>query len=146
MFDYILQHICCNVNYLFGFSSFTKSSLYFRVRFFLDGLHEIFVNTAVNDGTDIAALMSCFLKKDINSEIFPILSNEVRRLKETEGGVQSMCDVMKKYEEIAVKEAMYAEHITQIQKMIQKEYTKEAILDLDFTEEEYAKGKFLHNH
>ena len=105
MFDYILQHICCNVNYLFGFSSFTKSSLYFRVRFFLDGLHEIFVNTAVNDGTDIAALMSCFLKKDINSEIFPILSNEVRRLKETEGGVQSMCDVMKKYEEIAVKEA-----------------------------------------
>lgn len=106
-----------------------------------DGLHEIFVNTAVNDGTDIAELMSCFLKKDINSEKFPILSNEVRRLKETEGGIQSMSDVMKKYEEIAVKEAMYAEHITQIKKMIQKGYTKEAILDLDFTEEEYAKAE-----
>ena len=28
-----------------------------------DGLHEIFVNTAVDDGTEIAELMSCFTKK-----------------------------------------------------------------------------------
>ena len=27
-----------------------------------DGLHEIFVNTAVNDGSDISDLMSCFLE------------------------------------------------------------------------------------
>ena len=29
-----------------------------------DGLHEIFVNTTVNDGTAIADLMSCFIKKE----------------------------------------------------------------------------------
>lgn len=41
-----------------------------------DGLHEIFVNTAVDDGTDIA-----------------------------------VCEVMQKYEKIAVDEALRKEHL-----------------------------------
>lgn len=31
-----------------------------------DGLHEIFVNAAVDDGSNIAELMQCFKQKDLN--------------------------------------------------------------------------------
>ncbi len=61
-----------------------------------DGLHEIFVNTVINDNSDIAELMSCFTKKEINNDKFPALTNEVKRLKTTEGGVLTMCDVIEK--------------------------------------------------
>ena len=102
-----------------------------------DGLHEIFVNTVIDDGTDIAELMSCFTKKEVKNAKFPALSSEVRRLKETEGGVQVVCEVMQRYEKIAVK----IDHIEKIKKMIQKGYSKEDILDLDYTEEEYAEAE-----
>ena len=46
-----------------------------------------------------------------------MLSSEVRRLKESEGGMQA------------------------IKKMISKGYSKEFILDLDYTEEEYAEAE-----
>ena len=106
-----------------------------------DGLHEIFVNTVVNDGTDIAELMSCFTKKEVKSEKFPALTNEVKRLKETEGGVSAVCEIMKMYEKIAVDEAMHTERMAKIQKMIRKNYSKEDILELDYTEEEYAEAE-----
>lgn len=102
-----------------------------------DGLHEIFVNTVVDDGTDIAELMSCFLKKEVNNKKFPALSSEVKRLKETEGGAQVVSEVMKRYEKLAVKK----DHIEKIQKMIRKGCTKEFILELDYTEDEYAEAE-----
>ena len=67
-----------------------------------DGLHEIFVNTAIDDGSDIADLMSCFTKKEVNNPKFPHLSNEVTRLKTTEGGTRVMCKVMEEYNKEAV--------------------------------------------
>lgn len=60
-------------------------------------LHEIFVNTAVNDGSDIAELMSCFTKKEFTDPKFPCLTNKVTELKTTEGGANAMCEVMEKY-------------------------------------------------
>ena len=62
-----------------------------------DGLHEIFVNTAVDDNTKISELMSCFLRKEVNNANFPELSKEVKRLKETEGGLTTVCELMNKY-------------------------------------------------
>lgn len=106
-----------------------------------DGLHEIFVNTVIDDGTDIAELMSCFTKKEVKNAKFPALSSEVKRLKETEGGVQGVSEIMQRYEKIAVDEAMRKEHIVKIRKMLQLGYSKEAILELDYTEEEYAEAK-----
>lgn len=58
-------------------------------------------------------------------------------LKETEGGLQAVCEEMKKYEAIAVR----AERIEKIHKMIQLSYSKESILELDYTEEEYLDAK-----
>ncbi len=106
-----------------------------------DGLHEIFVNTVIDDGTDIAELMSCFTKKEVKNPKFPMLSSEVKRLKETEGGVRAVCEVMQRYENMAVKE----ERMGKIRKMIQKGYSKKDILDLDYTEEEYAEAEQLNN-
>ena len=59
-----------------------------------DGLHEIYVNTAINDGSDIADLMSCFVQQEVKNPKFPKLSAEVTKLKNTEGGVSTMCKVM----------------------------------------------------
>ncbi len=39
-----------------------------------DGLHEIFVNTAVDDGSSIAGLMSCFTRKEVTNREFPAVT------------------------------------------------------------------------
>ena len=98
-----------------------------------DGLHEIFVNTVIDDGTDIADLMSCFTKKEVNNPKFPMLSSEVKRLKETEGGASAVSEVLTYFENAAVKK----ERIELIQKMIRQNYSQEQIFALNFTEEEY---------
>lgn len=63
-----------------------------------DGLHEIFVNTVIDDGTDIADLMSCFTKKEVCNPKFPKLSQEVQKLKTTEGGVSVMSKITEEFE------------------------------------------------
>ena len=106
-----------------------------------DGLHEIFVNTVIDDGTEIAELMSCFTKKEVRNAKFPMLSSEVSRLKGTEGGVLAVCEVMQKYEKMAADEAVHKVNITKVQKMILRGYSKEEILELDYTEDEYAEAE-----
>ena len=66
-----------------------------------DGLHEIFVNAQIKDSTNISELMSCFMEKNVNNPKFPALSEGVTELKETEGGISSMCQIMQRYEEQA---------------------------------------------
>lgn len=71
-----------------------------------DGEHEIFVNTAVNDESDIADLMACFMKPEFNDPKFPVLSSAMKDLKSTEGGISAVCEVMQYYENLAVKNAL----------------------------------------
>lgn len=106
-----------------------------------DGLHEIFVNTVINDGSDISDLMDCFKKKEVKNPKFPALSSEVTRLKETEGGTKTMCEVMERYEKLAVSKALQYERIKRIQRMIEKGYPKEEILDLGYTEDEFTEAE-----
>ena len=58
------------------------------VRWVMDGLHRIFVNTVCDDGSDIANLMSCFTKKMLNNPKFLVFSARMRELKE--GGLLFM--------------------------------------------------------
>lgn len=102
-----------------------------------DGLHEIFVNTVVNDGTDIADLMACFMKKEVHNPKFPALSSEVTRLKATEGGARAVCEVIERY----VDEALKIEHIEKIQAMIKEGCSKEFILKIGYTEDEYSEAE-----
>ena len=69
-----------------------------------DGTKEIYVNATVDDGTDIANLMSCFTRREVVNSKFPELSAEVKNLKNTEGGLNAMCKVMEYYEGIARQE------------------------------------------
>ena len=73
-----------------------------------DGLHEIFVNTAVKDGTDISELMTCFTQSSIDNPKFPKLSNEVSRLKlMAEGGAPIMCGVMEELNKAVLEDGYF---------------------------------------
>ncbi len=102
-----------------------------------DGLHEIFVNTKVKDGTDISELMDCFMEKKVQNPKFPALSAEVKRLKETEGGAEVMCKEMERYERMAVR----ADRIEKIQNLIKMDCTKEFILKVGYSEDEYTEAE-----
>ena len=61
------------------------------------GLHEIYVNTAVDDGTEIAELMKCFLQKEIDNPKFKKFQKRVKYFKEDKEGVLKMCEAFEKY-------------------------------------------------
>ena len=62
-----------------------------------NGLHEIYVNTAVDDGTEIAELMKCFLQKEIDNPKFKKFQKRVKYFKEDKEGVLKMCEAFEKY-------------------------------------------------
>ena len=62
-----------------------------------DGLHEIFVNTAVKDGSTLSELMDCFMQQNVNNPKFPALSQEMHYYKYDEKGVHIMCEVIEEY-------------------------------------------------
>jgi len=106
-----------------------------------DGLHEIFVNAQIDDGTDIAELMSCFKQEEVNNPKFPETSAEVARLKETEGGTTAVCEVMEKYEKIAVSNALQNERIEKIIRMLELKCPKEFISSIGYTEDEISEAQ-----
>ena len=85
------------------------------------------------------------IKKEIDNAKFPKLTNRVHYLKHEEGGVNAVCEIMKKYSDEAYKQGEEAgkeigqrqANITAIKNMIIRFHaTKEVILE-DYTESEY---------
>lgn len=85
------------------------------------------------------------IKKEIDSAKFPKLTNRVHYLKHEEGGVNAVCEIMKKYSDEAYKQGKEAgkeigqrqANIAAIKNMIIRfQATKEVILE-DYTESEY---------
>ncbi len=76
-----------------------------------NGTHEIYVNAAIDDKSDIAELMQYFKKSVGEHQNFQKLCNRVKYFKETQKGVSNMCklveDYAKEYAEKYAKE--YAE-------------------------------------
>lgn len=75
-----------------------------------NGLQEIYVNTKIDDGTDIAELMRIFKETDAyDFEKFPKVSKRKKQFKGNEGGNQEVCDLVENYAreraERAAKEA-----------------------------------------
>ena len=106
-----------------------------------DGLHEIFVNTSVNDGSNIAELMQCFKQKDLNNLKFKAVTRRFKELKETEGGLNAMCKIMEDIVKEENEKILKEENIKRIVKMISKSYSKEEVLELAYTEEEYEEAE-----
>lgn len=70
-----------------------------------DGFHRIFVNAKVDDGSNLARLMRCFLQEEMNDPKFPRTSERVHMLKHSEGGVNAMCAIMEEYAKEYAKES-----------------------------------------
>lgn len=74
-----------------------------------NGLQEIYVNTKIDDGSDVAGLMQIFKDPDAyDFEKFPKVSGRKKRFKESEGGDKTMCDLVENYAKKKVAEAAIA--------------------------------------
>lgn len=62
-----------------------------------NGLSEVYVNTAVKDGTTLSELMECFEKEKVDNTKFPNLTKEVKYYKENKKGVSRMCQIVEDY-------------------------------------------------
>lgn len=106
-----------------------------------DGLHEILVNTAVDDGSSIAGLMSCFTRKEVTNREFPAVTRRFQELK-SEGGAGAVCEIMERYLKEGRLEAQREERIKAIQNMIDLEIPKGKILK-KYSPEEYQEAEAL---
>ena len=90
-----------------------------------NGVHEIYVNTAVNDNSDIAELMQYFKNSVGEHQNFMKLCNRVRYFKEDQKGVQIMCQAVQEYAVNYARE--YAEkYAKEYAEKYAKEYAAEA--------------------
>lgn len=73
-----------------------------------NGFEEVYVNTKIKDGSEISDLMEVFVDDNAYSSKFPKTSDIKHRYKETEGGLNVMCEIM---------ERITAEEINRINKL-----------------------------
>ena len=62
-----------------------------------NGVHELYINAANDDGTEIAELMEFFTETGTRKQQFPDLSGRIQYLKEEQEGVDRMCEAVRKY-------------------------------------------------
>lgn len=64
-----------------------------------NGFEEVYVNTKINNNSAISQLMKIFAEDHAYNSKFPITSDRKHRYKETEGGLNEMCEIMEKIAE-----------------------------------------------
>lgn len=90
-----------------------------------NGMHEVYINARVDDGTDIARMMRYFRNTQGEEACFPRVSGRIRYLKEEEKGVEEMCEAVEQYaKERAEREAR------EVAKKVTREVTKEVTKDV----------------
>lgn len=71
-----------------------------------NGLYEIYVNTKVDDGTDVAQLMKIFKEQEIYDFVkFPKVSKRKQHFLKGKGGKKEMCEIVEEYARQCVQEA-----------------------------------------
>lgn len=72
-----------------------------------NGFYEVYVNTKIKDGTDIAELMKIFSESDAyDFERFPKISKRKSQFKLGEGGTGNMCEAIENFGKECAKEAV----------------------------------------
>jgi predicted transposase/invertase (TIGR01784 family) len=61
-----------------------------------NGFYEVYVNAQIKDGSDVAELMEVFTVDNAYNNKFPKTSEAKHRYKETEAGLDIMCEIMEK--------------------------------------------------
>ena len=69
-----------------------------------NGLKMICVNTKIDDKTEIADLMRCFLQSEVYDDRFPQMSQRMSYLKQSEGGKRNMCKIMEEFAKDVIDE------------------------------------------
>jgi predicted transposase/invertase (TIGR01784 family) len=59
-----------------------------------NGFEEIYVNTKIKDNSEVSELMEVFVNDNSYNDKFPKTSSIKHRYKETEGGLDSMCEIL----------------------------------------------------
>lgn len=116
--------------YISTFDMFSKGKTIYHCKTVIEetndvvdnGLHEIYVNTKVNDGSTIAELMECFMQDIVDNKKFPLLSSRVWFYKNEEEGVNTMCKIVEDYANEKVDEIVI--------KMIRKGFDDECISEM----------------
>ncbi len=102
-----------------------------------NGFEEIYVNAAVNDGTDVAELMEVFISENVyNNEKFPLTSAGKHRYRETEEGQNVMCEIVEKIKLEAKQEGRAEERYSAITKLLNNNFDEETIIALGYTLDE----------
>ena len=61
-------------------------------------IQEVYANTKIDDGTDVAELMHIFTKSDAYDFVkFPRVSARKKQFKENKGGQEEVCDLVENY-------------------------------------------------
>jgi predicted transposase/invertase (TIGR01784 family) len=64
-----------------------------------NGFEEVYVNTEIKDDSEVSQLMEVFSDDNIYNDKFPKTSEGKYRYKNTEGGLNAMCEIMEKIAE-----------------------------------------------
>ena len=100
-----------------------------------NGVQEIYVNTKIDNGTDIAELMRIFKEPNTyNFEKFPRVSARKKQFKESEGGSENMCDLVENYARECAEEATRQNALKLFENGVSYEIVRASITSL--TEEE----------
>ncbi len=100
------------VIYISRFDCFNENKTIYHVDRFLretgrivdNGFYEIYVNTKVDDGTDIAELMRILESSSVEtSQRFPVICQTIGHFKEERGG-EGMCELVEEYAKEYAKE------------------------------------------
>lgn len=86
-----------------------------------NGLQEIYVNTKIDDGTDVAELMRIFTEPGkYDFEKFPRVSSRKKQFKDNEGGNEKVCDLVENYAKERAQEAAQKAAQEAAQKAVQE--------------------------
>ncbi len=92
-----------------------------------NGMKIVCVNTKINDGSPIAELMQLFTKTEINEPKFPVFTNRMDYIKNSERGQEQMCELMEQYAEDRVEEAKKETQDKMIQEMLKDDMSIDKI-------------------
>lgn len=96
-----------------------------------NGFQEIYINASAEDGTDIADLMKIFtVDNEYNDERFPVTSKIKRRFKETDEGVNKMCEIIEKYKNEGRAEGAAEKEHSMIISMLKNKISMEQIINI----------------
>ena len=96
-----------------------------------NGFQEIYINASADDGTDIADLMKIFtVDNEYDDERFPATSKIKRRFKETDEGVNKMCEIIEKYKNEGRAEGAAEKEHSMIISMLKNKISMEQIISI----------------